>query len=88
MVNGQKRGTTGYIYQEDVAAAVPEPIARASGQSMVLTREKHAVGKDREWVDEGEGKLHLPAQSQAPTSAFGQARTRIPYQALERPEEA
>jgi hypothetical protein len=53
---------------------------------MGLKREKHAVGKDREWVEEGEGKLHLPSQSAAPTSAFGQARTRIPYQTLERPE--
>jgi hypothetical protein len=53
---------------------------------MGLTREKYAVGKDRELVEEGEGKLHLPSQSAAPTSAFGQARTRIPYQAPERPE--
>jgi hypothetical protein len=86
MVIRQKRGRTGYIYQEDVAVASPEPTVRPAGHNMLLTREEHAVSGGREWVEEGEAKLHLPPQNQAPTSAFGQARTKILYQALERSE--
>jgi hypothetical protein len=50
MVIGQNMGKQN-SYQEYVAGALPEPIARHLDQNTVLPREKNPLCKDRGWVE-------------------------------------